>query len=281
MKKILYITAISIIMLSSCTERIDIELDESFTRLVVYGTVTTDTTEHYVELSKTTSYFYNQPPPPISGALVEISDSQGNSIILEETKAGRYATPGDYYAVPGRTYTLRIELLEEINGHKTYMASSEVASINPIDSISLRFQPDWGPEGFYEVQCYYQDPPTKDFYMFNIFKNGEWLTDTITNRFVTDDVFYNGNYTNGIGVGFLNQEYEREKLSPGDTITFQGCGIQEDYFTFIWTLQQEAGFSTPLFSGPPANVKSNLNNGATGFFAVYSVSYATTVLQPD
>lgn len=279
MKKALLISTMALILLGSCTERIDVELDESFTRLVVYGTVTTDTTVHYVELSKTTSYFYDQAPPPVSGAFVEISDSEGNSIVLEEVKAGSYATPGDYHAVPGRTYTLRIELPEEINGNKTYMASSGVANINPIDSIGLRFQPDWGPEGFYEVQCYYQDPPTEDYYMFNIFKNGELLTDTISNRLVTDDAFFNGSYTNGIGVGFLNQEYEREKLSPGDTITFQGCGIQKEYFTFIWTLQQETGFSTPLFSGPPANVKSNVNNGAAGFFAVYSVSYASTVLQ--
>jgi len=106
------------------------------------------------------------------------------------------------------------------------------------------------------------------------------LTDTITNRFVSEDEFYNGNYTNGIGVGYLDQSKEREVIRVGDTITFQGCSITEDYYNFIITLQSETGFQTPLFSGPPANVKSNINNGAAGFFAAYGVAYSSKVFQP-
>jgi hypothetical protein len=30
--------------------------------------------------------------------------------------------------------------------------------------------------------------------------------------------------------------------------------------------------SNPLFSGPPANVKGNISNGAIGFFAAYTTS---------
>jgi len=211
---------------------------------------------------------------------VEISDDAGNNYPMTEVEPGKYATSPLFAAIPGRTYTLLIELAEEINGHKTYMSSSEVNTIYPIDSIGLVFQPDWGEKGFYEVTCYYQDPPTKDFYMFNIFKNGELLTDTIRNRFVSDDAFYNGNYTNGIGVGYLDQSYEREVLHAGDIITFQGCNITEEYFNFVVTLQTETGFQTPLFSGPPANVKSNISNGAVGFFTAYGVSYSSKAFQP-
>lgn len=280
MKRLTYISIAIILFVSSCTERIDIELDETYTRLVVNGTITTDTTSHFVILSTTTSYYYNEAPPAVSGASLEITDLAGNMITLNEISPGKYATPGDFYALPGQTYTLRIELLEEINGHRVYTASSTVNPINPIDSIALQYEPSWGENGFIIVNCYYQDPPTKDFYMFNIFKNEDMLTDTITRRFVSDDLFFNGNYTNGIGVGYLDQSYDRETLIPGDTITFQGCNISEEYYTFIWTLQQEAGFSAPLFSGPPANVKSNVSNGAVGFFAAYSVSYSSTVFLP-
>jgi hypothetical protein len=187
----------------------------------------------------------------------------------------------DFAAIPGRIYSLRVELKEPINDNSIYTARSSLPPINPIDSITFRLEENWGPEGIVQVQCYYQDPPTKEYYMFNIFKNGIWLTDTITNRFISDDEFYNGSYTNGIGVGFLNQGKSREKVNPGDTITFQGCSITEEYYNFIWTLQQEAsGFSNPLFSGPPANVKGNISDGAVGFFAVYSVSYASNIYQP-
>lgn len=279
MKKIALIPAL-ILILASCTERIDIELDETYTRLVVYGNLTTDTAAHYVELSTTTSYYYNEAPPAVTGANVEISDDAGATVVLSEIAPGKYATPEDYFAVAGREYSLRIELREEINGHKIYTASSKVMPIFPIDSIGLIFQSEWGDNGFYEVTCYYQDPPTREFYMFNIFKNDVMLTDTLSNRFITNDDFYNGNYTNGIGVGYLDQSNERETLLPGDTVTFQGCSITEDYFNFIWTLQQETGFSTPLFSGPPANVKGNISNGAAGFFAAYGVAYSSTVFRP-
>jgi hypothetical protein len=280
MKRAFSIIALLSILASACTERIEIELDETYTRLVVYGTITTDTTRHFVELSKSTSYYYNEAPPMVSGAAVSITDSEGTRVVLTETAPGKYATPDDYYAVPGRTYTLDVQLLEEINGHSNYTASSEAKRIYPIDSIGLVYQPDWGEKGFYEVTCYYQDPTTRDFYMFNIFKNNVMLTDTLSNRFITNDDFYNGGYTNGIGVGFLDQANEREQLKTGDTITFQGCNISEDYYNFIFTLQQETGFSTPLFSGPPANVKGNISNGAAGFFAAYGVAYSTTVFTP-
>ena len=280
MKKKFLIIPAFILLISSCTERIDIELDETYTRLVVFGSITTDTTRHFVDLSTTSSYYYNEAPPKVSGASVEISDDLGNVETLTEVAPGKYATSSGFAAVVGRIYTLRIELQEAINGHKTYTASSEVNQIFPIDSIGLVHQPDWGEKGFYEVTCYYQDPPSRDIYMFNIFKNGELLTDTINDRFISDDAFFNGNYTNGIGVGYLDQSDEREVLRPGDTVTFQGCNIPEEYFNFVLELQSETGFQTPLFSGPPANVKSNINNGAAGFFAAYSVSYSSKVFQP-
>ena len=280
MKKLLIIIPAIIFMVASCTERIDIELDETYTRLVVFGSITTDTTSHYVVLSTTTSYYYNEAPPPVTGANLEISDDLGNSVTLTEVAPGKYATAPLFAAIPGRTYTLRIELAEEVNGHKTYIASSYLSPINQIDSIGLVERPDWGEKGFMEVTCYYQDPLSRNFYMFNIFKNGEMLTDTITNRFVSEDEFYNGNYTNGIGVGYLDQSKEREVIRDGDTVTFQGCSITEYYYNFIITLQSETGFQTPLFSGPPANVKSNISNGAAGFFAAYGVAYSSKVFQP-
>lgn len=280
MKKLIILTGFITLIFSSCTERIDIDLDESYTRLVVYGAITTDTTAHYITLSQTTSYYYNELPPPVSGAELTISDDLGNEITLEETDPGKYGTSPLFAAVAGRTYTLNIKLREEINGHLTYTATSVVNPINPIDSIGLIFQPDWGEKGFYEVTCYYQEPPTKDFYMFNILINGKLVTDTISDRLVISDDFFNGSYTNGIGVGYLDQSKTDEALNPGDIVTFQGCNIQEEYYTFVTTLQAETGFQTPLFSGPPANIKSNINNGAVGFFTAFSVAYSSKVFQP-
>jgi hypothetical protein len=280
MKKFSYIIPVILIIISSCTERIDIELDDTYTRLVVSGVITTDTMEHYIDLTRSTDYYYNEAPPPVTGAGMTITDDKGNIYTLTEKTPGRYATDPSFAAVPGWTYTLDIQLNEEINGHNNYSASSTVYPIYPIDSIGLIYRPDWGFDGLYEVTCYYQEPPTKDFYIFNLLINNAMVTDTITERFVSSDEFYNGSYTNGIGVGYLDQSNGGEVLNSGDTVTFQACSITEDYYNYLVSLQSETGFNTPLFSGPPANVKGNISNGAIGFFAAYSVSYSSKVFQP-
>ena len=57
------------LIISACTERIDIELDDTYTRLVVDGQLSDDSTiTQSILLTESTSYFYNQPPPPVSNA---------------------------------------------------------------------------------------------------------------------------------------------------------------------------------------------------------------------
>ena len=114
--------------------------------------------------------------------------------------------------------------------------------------------------------------------MFDLYKNRDHLTDSIMNRSVSDDLIYNGNYLWGAQVGFLDQSYERERIYPGDTIIFRAGFIEEEYASFIWTLQEEVEFSTPLFSGPPANVKGNISNGAVGYFATFTVGFSGMIV---
>lgn len=269
------IVAAALIM-ASCTEKIDIELDESYTRLVVEGSITTDTTAHVIRLTRSTSYFYPEQAPGVSGAEVTINDGS-EIIILNETEPGNYTTPADFYGMPGREYTLSIKLSEPIGGYDSYSASSYMNIPAPLDSIKAVFRNDWGPDGYYEITCYVQDSPTVDFYMFNVLKNGVLMSDTLNKVFVTDDRFYNGNYTNGIGIGYLNQSYERQRVNPGDVLAIESARITEEYFRFVTQLQIQSGYQSPLFSGPPSNIKGNINNGGIGFFATYPVSYTTTI----
>lgn len=260
---------------ASCTERISINLDEGYTRLVVDGILTTDTGIHTIKLTKTTSYYYNEPAPGISGARVTLNDGT-SEITLRETGEGIYQTDPGYSGIPGRTYTLDIHLAEPVNGFLEYSAVSYMNQGITLDSVKAIFHDDWGKDGYYELGCYVLDPPTTDYYMFKTYKNGQLITDTLSRVLVTDDRFYNGNYTNGIGVGFYNQSMPREKVNPGDILTVESARITRDYYTFITQLQIQSGYQTPLFSGPPSNIAGNISNGAVGFFATYPVSYTST-----
>jgi hypothetical protein len=255
----------------SCTEKIDIELDESSVRLVVDGSVSSDTMAYKVILTKTTSYFYDQESPSVTGASVSITAGESN-IQLFEKEPGVYFTDSTFYGLEGLTYTLNITLASPIGGHTEYSASSYMNHAVRLDSADLVFHPEWSDSGFYEVRCYLQDPPTADYYRFMIYKDGKVLSDTLDEWFVTDDRFFNGSYINGSAVAFLDQGSEDEKLEAGDEVTLELNCLGRDYAGFLWDAQSELRGSNPLFSGPPANVKGNISNGAIGFFAAYTTS---------
>lgn len=255
----------------SCTERIEIELDDSYTMLVVDGAITTDTMAHTVMLSTSSSYYYNQPAPRVTGAQVSITDGT-QTFNLKEDSAGVYRTDPTVFGVGGQTYTLNIKLADPIGGNTDYTAASTLYPISPLDSVNLLFHPDWSDYGIWEVKCYVQEPPTIDFYRFLILKNHVMLSDTLNEWFITDDKFINGSYTNGATVAYLQQSSTQEGLIQGDTITVEVNSIGKDYFNFLSEAQAELRGSNPLFSGPPANVKGNINNGAIGFFSAYSAT---------
>ena len=277
----LIIILILSIAAASCTERIDINLDsQKYARLVVEGALTSDTTVHCIKLTKTSDYFDNVAPEPVSEASVIIS-GEDEEFPLTETPAGSgiYLTEPGVYGKFDKTYETHITLKEKIGGYTEYLATSKLFPINPIDSIALKFNPDWGKEGFWEVKIYVLDPPTEDFYMFEVYRNDTLVTDSINEIFVTDDVLYNGNYTNGVGAGYLNQERADQKLVPGDIVTLKVSRITKEYTDFVMQVQTEISYQTPLFSGPPANVQGNISNGGVGFFATYSCAYSSVIVQ--
>ena len=261
--------------LYSCTERIDISLDDSAVRLVVEGSLTTDTMSHKVLLSSTSGYFYNQPPQPVSGATVTISDGE-NILNLTEVTPGVYQTAPSVHGIEGKTYALNIKLNKQIGGFSDYTASSKLYPVAKLDSINLLYHPDWSSAGIWEVKCFVQDPPSADFYRFLISRNDTMITDTLDEWFVTDDRFFNGNYVNGLTVGYLDQSIKEQRLIPGDSMLVEMNNTGEGYANFLWESQSEIIGSYPLFTGPPANIKGNINNGAIGFFAAYSASRAMT-----
>jgi hypothetical protein len=267
------------LLIISCVERIDIQLDDSYTRLVVDGSITTDTMAHTVLLSRTTSYYYNQPAPPVTGASLEISD--GTVVYtLNEDAPGVYRTDPSVFGVAGKTYSLNIKLMEQVGGYTDYSASAKLYPVSHLDSITLAFHPDWSENGIWEVECYVQDPPTEDYYRFMISRNRKVLTDTLDEWIVTDDRFFNGNYAYGAPIAYLEQQKDDEVLIKGDTVNVEMNSIGPAYANFIWEAQSEVQGSNPLFSGPSSNVKGNIDNGAIGFFAAYSVSRSYGIV-PD
>lgn len=275
-RKLPYISLVfflSLLFTQACTERIELELDESQTRLVVDGHINTDTTTYIIRLTSSSGYFSNDVPPPVSGARLYLDDGFNVSQLWElPDREGFYVTPSEYHGIPGRTYTLEINLDEPIGGHDYYVAQTTMPQTAfTLDSIKLELQERFD---FWILNLYAYDPPSTDFYKFDVKRNGIALTDTAYRSTTMDDRLINGNRIEGLGVVFLY----KDELSPGDTLHFIMSSIPKEYFDFFNELRAESGFSNPLFSGPPANISSNVAEGGLGYFAAFKPKQLTYIV---
>ena len=272
-----------VLWITSCTEVIEIELDSTYQRLVVYGTVTDDSLHHQVELSLSGDYFSNVPAPPVSGALVQIESPRGIATLVEQdTLPGTYLSEEAFRGESGQPYLLHVRQVD-VNGdgeEEMYMAESRIIRGARIDSLRVSYFESPFFSG-YQIFLYAFDPPERNWYSFKIWKNGILLTEKLEDYFIQSDDFFNGTYIYGLPVGFLSDEEPEEKAVPGDTITFELNSIDQAYFQFISEAQLEIAGNNPLFSGPPANVSSNLDNGGKGIFAAYSVSRISYIIPEE
>jgi len=270
-----------VLIMFSCTERIEIELGSSDIRLVVYGEITNQQKAHQIFLSSTSDYFSNKPAVGISGAEVRISDGNHDLICPEsEYFPGLYQTSALFAGSIGKTYKLTIENVDVDKDGKmeSYSATSFLPPVSTVDSIKLSYLSRSYISGW-QVHLYALDPAErKDFYAFKIYKNDTLLTDSLSEYYFQSDELFNGKYTNGIIAQFLNDSKPDEKASKGDKITFELNGITKEYYDFLTEAQFEISTKIPLFSGPPANVKSNISNNAVGFFTAYSVSKSSAII---
>lgn len=264
----------TVVLINSCTEKIDIELDSTYTRLAVEGVITPQAGNQYVRLTKTADYFSNQPPAEIHGAMVTVDN--GNSLVQfheDANNPGYYIAPNDYTGTSGETYNMSIILSEPINGIVNYKAQEIMPQLaEDIDSVDVIFNSQFR---MWMVRLYAWEPPTTDFYMFNGMRNGEIITDSISRVNISDDRLFNGNYTSGAVVLLL----EEEELEPGDVFTLILSNITEEYANYMLDLQTEIQPHDPMFSGPPANVRTNINNDAVGYFAAYPSAFTSTTVK--
>jgi len=280
---IIYVIGI-LALFSSCTENIDMPLNSTYARLVVDGSITTDTTIHRVRLTKSGDALYKQPVQVISDATVTISDGSSEFALHENsTNKGMYETDPTAYGVPGRTYTLHISHVDINNDgvFEDYSAQSYLKKENPIDSIKITYD-DRNPDSYgWVINLYAKEiGGGRNFYLMKAYKNNVLVTDS-TSEYSNkgDNTGFNGGYYYGFPVYTLLKNKIDERVQTGDTITLEMDGITEEYFNFISDYILEYYPKMPIFSGPSANISTNIEpkDKAVGFFAAYSIARCTRV----
>jgi len=276
----------ALLFLFSCRERIDINTEASPPRVVIYGYITTDTTQQAIRITRSTGYFVTTKPEGISHATVSINSDDNEVFPLSESpdEPGLYLTSPDVYGVAGKTYTLHAALDFYGDGQtEKYEATSFLPFPATLDSVAITPSPIM--DDLLQVLIWGNLPEeSSNNFSFQFFRNGVAMNDSLRRFQVAQDDYIVNKQFAALPVNQLNQKRDREKLSPGDTLTVQVESITSEYATFIQNAQDELFGPMPLFGGPPANVETNIRcvsydskPDISGFFTAYSKNSTTTI----
>lgn len=276
MKNSIYLALLISVALSACTEQIELDLNtDENVRLVVDAMITTESKAHLVDLTLTTDFFQEGIPDRAEDAVVSISDGTTTEILTED-EPGKYYTSDGFAGEVNKSYTLKIDYDGE-----TYTGTSILPPVATLDSINVvsfepeedPFEEEEGPLDNNSVIAYFQEPAELgDFYIFKMLINGEYYTKGIQDWFFTDDTAVNGSY-------IADAEFFRFPAEPGDTITFEQFSITEEVFDNLNAVLLETIFRGGLFDGAPANVPSNIDNGAIGAFIAADIQSKSVIIE--
>lgn len=264
------ISLLCVVFGCACTEGIDIDLNEGENNhLVVDGEITNLPKAHSVRLTRSTSYFYNQPAPAELGATVTITDGENTFILLDDDNDGTYLTDSTVCGVPGRTYTLNIELA---NG-ETYTASDYMPLPNSFDTIYYDYTDTYLsiklPEHHYIFySSFTEHPGVPDCYVLYVYFNDSCYNSEFKDVTWTSDGDFDGNEMfRDIEIADANEDSIPQKAEA----RFDLYSISEEYYDFIGEFSSETFGNSAILQGPPANIPTNVSNGALGFFCAKSI----------
>ena len=269
---ILTIGIISVIFAAACTESLDIDLNEGENnRLVVAGEITNEPGPYSVRLTRSTSYFYNQPAPAELGATVTISDGEQTFVLLDEDNDGTYWTDSAARGIPGRTYTLNIKLT---NGEE-YEAVDHMPIPNRFDTIYYEYtNEEYGltlPEYHYFFYATFTEHEgVDDCYMFYVYFNDSCYN----SKFEDVKWAFAGSRYDGCGL-FENVQIcdaNEDSIPKKPEARFDLFSVSTEYHQFIKDMSDETFGNATILQGPPANIYTNVSNGALGFFCARSTT---------
>jgi len=263
-------------VVSSCVELIDIDVDTAPSRLVIFGEFSTEAKPHSIRITRTAGYFTTNSPAGVSGAIVSISDEDGNIFYLSESKdaPGLYQTADNVRGEEGKTYTLNVQVETQ-----HYSATALMPHINDISSVELKVSSI--SENVVEVLVYMdtEDLPEDNLYLIFVSTNDSLLNSTIDRYRVMSNI------REGMPCFILRQNVEdddvRNLVRIGDKVTVNINAISSEYADFVRAAQSEIRGSNPIFGGPPANVPTNIksDNPVLGFFTAFSSRFAEVVYE--
>lgn len=231
------------LILTSCEEVIDLELNTAEPKLVIEASInkypdTNVTAFPKIKLSLTAPYFNNE-IPAVTNADVTIIDENDNLYTFNHDENGWYYS--DFIPQENTDYTLEI-----IYNNELYTATTQLVSTVPIEFVEQNNEGGFLGEDI-ELKAFFSDPPgQRNYYFF------EGLSAKGNTYDTQSDEFFDGNLIFGY--------YFVDDLETGDEVIFNLYGINESNHNYLFTLIQQGDSPSGPFETQPATVRGNIVN---------------------
>jgi hypothetical protein len=276
MKNIIILIALGAIF-ASCEVPVDLDLKQSEPKIIIEGQVTNNLGYQYVRVTRSAGFYDDGPTPRVTNANVSVKDDSGNEFFFshnpenQNDSAGYYLPVVPFVGEVGRTYTLTVEVDGEI-----YTAQDKLFNVSGIDSLSYQINDDEEEDPdvankFYEVLLFATEPQDEEnYYLFKFFRNDSLKVDFDTDIYYADDKIL-GEAIDGLGSPVY--------YGPNDKARVEMYSISRDGYIYYMDLQSLLNNDGGLFSQPPSNSRTNLSNGALGYFQASAIDVQTIIIE--
>jgi hypothetical protein len=253
-----------IVLLTSCRQEIDLDLNTSNAKIIIEGAVTDQRVPYEVKITKSINFNAKNEYPPVIGAFVTIGDNAGNLDTLKEVQAGIYRT-SKLRGIASRRYTLTVKVEGQI-----YTAASTLPRAVGLDSLTIEKDvldstfSDGSYTGYLLLPIF-QDPRDEpNFYFFNVFSKIDKEKSFFN---LLSDVNFDGQEN-------TEPVYFSSTSKLKDSVTVEMWCIDRDVHTYFNSLNKLQNTQ----SGTPTNPITNIKGGALGYFSAHSIRSRKVVI---
>ena len=253
-----------LVSVTSCQKVIELDLNESEPLIVIEGVVNKDSLVHTIYISQSKKFSSNNVFTKVEDAIVTLSDDLNNVEILIMDSPGVYKS-STILGQEGRTYTLKVQLGEEIFTSTSVMPSQ-------VEFLDILFIPDEFTGGGSKIAIPSRLDPigVSNSYKFDVsvsrFKDNKgWIRDSAI--IIQNDEFSDGLYSQQPIFGTLGS------FMPKDTCRITMMNIDGNVYKYFYSLSLNTGGAAT-----PANPISNISNGALGYFSAQTIQTLEVVV---
>ncbi len=264
-----------LLILSACVKEADWSVPEDGNNyIVVDGIITSEAKTQYLYIHNNKAGL-NDATIPISGAVVIISNEDATYQLYEDAEeAGRYITDSIVAAQLDKSYSLLILYQENIFSAQAYMVTgkafpelsykkNEDGELYSIDYVASSFETE--DPAMWEILVDWSSVPG-----YENENPDDCMKKTLFYTLPTLDVSQ-----------VFAPALEQISFPAGTKIDQRRYSLTPEHAAFIRSLLLETSWQGGVFPSDPANVSTNLSEGALGFFGVCAVNSLSLIVTAE